>query len=226
MLRLQENVPQVYIKESRDFQLLIRLYDVLSQAVKFDVDTMVNVNDSFLIKEELLDLLCTKLGFFPKHNFDSNALRYILNTFPYLIKLKGSKKSINEAVNMLFRLENIFNNEVLIINNEEKGLIEIRSKQNLRNLKALEELMRYLLPIGYTYTFELSQSSGADTTLEITSESISSNTLTFEESTSVVTGSEDSDEIDEKVYDIYSVQVAKVSGSKDFEDLQEGGSNE
>lgn len=44
--RLQNNVPEVYVKESRDFQLLCRLYDCILNGVKFDIDSMLNITDS------------------------------------------------------------------------------------------------------------------------------------------------------------------------------------
>lgn len=39
---MQEMVPEVYCRESRDFQILCRAYDSVLSGVKFDVDTIKN----------------------------------------------------------------------------------------------------------------------------------------------------------------------------------------
>ena len=47
-------MPQIYINESRDFQLISRLYDVLFSGVKYDIDSMVNILDATLTRDDLL----------------------------------------------------------------------------------------------------------------------------------------------------------------------------
>ena len=42
-LRLTENVPDIYVKESRDFQLLCRLYDMTHQDIRYHIDTMTEI---------------------------------------------------------------------------------------------------------------------------------------------------------------------------------------
>lgn len=54
MFRIQDNVPEVYINESRDFQLISRLYDILFSGTKYDIDSMVNVLDATLIKDSMI----------------------------------------------------------------------------------------------------------------------------------------------------------------------------
>ena len=94
MFRLQEHMPDVYVNESRDFQVLCRLYDFLFNGIKFDIDSIININDAFKINERLLPLLAIKEGFFTDVQFDSKTLRYILKAFPYIIKYKGTKSVV------------------------------------------------------------------------------------------------------------------------------------
>ena len=46
VFRIEKNVPEIYVRESRDFQLFCRLYDCVFDGVKFDIDSMLNVLDT------------------------------------------------------------------------------------------------------------------------------------------------------------------------------------
>ena len=46
ILKSEKMVPYVYPNESRDFQLLLRLYDYLINGVKHDIDQIKNVVDT------------------------------------------------------------------------------------------------------------------------------------------------------------------------------------
>ena len=45
MFRIQDNVPEVYVEESRDFQLFSRIYDFAFQSCKLRVDSLQYSND-------------------------------------------------------------------------------------------------------------------------------------------------------------------------------------
>ena len=162
MFRVQDNVPEIYINESRDFQLVSRLYDLLFSGVKYDIDTMVNVLDATLAKDSVLQLMCTKIGFFPRIEIDANVLKYIIASFPYIIKNKGNKLGIQYAVNAILKSESNPSStgkpHIEIINKlqqEDATLQEytvyIYTTVSLFNRAALEEVLRYVLPIGSTY---------------------------------------------------------------------------
>ena len=105
MFRLQDNTPSVYVNQSRDFQLFCRLYDCINNGVKFDIDTMLNILDPMKINDRMLNLLCTKVGFFPKAQYNSNVLRHIIASFPYAIKHKGTLLGIEIAVGTILKAE-------------------------------------------------------------------------------------------------------------------------
>ena len=46
VIRVQEMTPQVYTEDSRDFQLLSRLYDSVFNGVKFDTDSILSLIDT------------------------------------------------------------------------------------------------------------------------------------------------------------------------------------
>lgn len=159
MFRLQSNTPPVYVEESRDFQLFCRLYDCVNNSVRFDINSIPNLLNAEKINDRLLGLLSTKQGFFTKRNLNSNVLRQILSAFPYIMKYKGTEKGIELAVNTILKIEGI--NEVPTIvylkDNNDNLLHSIRiyTQQEIKNTVALDELLKYVLPIGYTY--ELSE---------------------------------------------------------------------
>ena len=105
MFRLQDNVPSVYIDQSRDFQLFCRVYDCINNAVKYDIDTIINILDPMTANDRILELLCTYVGFFPKMHYDSYLLRYIIASFSHAIKYKGTKHGINIAVSTILKAE-------------------------------------------------------------------------------------------------------------------------
>ena len=78
LLRLQGEVPDPYVEQSRDFQLLVRLYDCVINSTKFDVDSIKKITDTSKIRTNLLSLLQTKLGFFSNAEIDDTSLRLIL----------------------------------------------------------------------------------------------------------------------------------------------------
>ena len=156
MIRLQDNVPAPYINESRDFQLFLRLYDCLMNGVKFDIDTMIYLFDPFKVNNRMLELLASKVGFFPKIHLNDMMMRYIIAAFPYLIKYKGSKRGIEGAIATILKADNIYAKyTVSIYNNSVTGsmvgddhVIQILIDTPYDKV-ALQELLNYICPIGY-----------------------------------------------------------------------------
>ena len=88
VIRLQNETPEVYTEQSRDFQLLCRVYDCVINSIKFDVDSIKKISSTRDIRATLLPLLQTKLGFFSNSIMSDEALRTILEAFPLIIKKK------------------------------------------------------------------------------------------------------------------------------------------
>lgn len=153
MFRLQNNTPEVYINGSRDFQLFCRLYDTINNGVRFDANTIPNILDPLQINDRMLDLLCTKMGFFTRENIPENVLRVILDSFPYAVKYKGSIKGIKYAVCSILKLEGTFEEPEVIIDNKTYT-IQIYTSVKITNKKALIEYLKYIIPLGYTVTIE------------------------------------------------------------------------
>lgn len=176
MFRVQDNVPEIYVNKSRDFQLLCRLWEGSWAGVKYNIDSIINSLDPFTIKGEMLELLATKVGFFTEENLDDNVLRYIISSFKYALRYKGSKRGIKIAFMAILNSEHILLEEsqviIDIINKEDKGnntLVDryevvINTPQAIKNTLALREYLKYILPPGYSYTintFKLSKDNAS-----------------------------------------------------------------
>ena len=206
MIRLQENVPEIYIKESRDFQLFCRLYDCIINGVKYDIDTMIDIFDPFKANDRMLELLCTKVGFFHKKNIDTFALRYILSAFPYLTKYKGTKKGIEGAVSVILKINQVYTNVTVEIDSTQ-GLVDIKVEEYI-NLEYLDELMEYILPPGYLYQVQYVIPQETSTILE--SVNLVYNTMSTSEYTSEIATISSYNEVSTAL-PTYEVQLADAS---------------
>lgn len=160
---MQNRTPPIYCEESRDFQLLCRLYDTIDNGMFFDIETITDLVNTKSIRSSFLQLLQTKLGFFTLHSFDENTLRYVLSGFPIMVKNKGSKQAIEYAVNTFLKINNI--NSPVTVTFQKTPLklangytvpdhtIVVGISASLQDAVILEEIFRYILPIGTAYYF-------------------------------------------------------------------------
>ena len=157
LIRLQNMVPEVYPNNSRDFQLFCRLYDCVFNGNKFDIDSILDICDTEYIDSKLLRLLQSKLGFLTDADISDDELRYILKAFPYMVKWKGSKKAIEQAVYVFLKLNHIKTNvRVTVSNNtlaEGTYSVEIGMETAYRDTTILTEMLRYLMPTGYKISY-------------------------------------------------------------------------
>lgn len=163
LLRMQNRTPPVYCEESRDFQLFCRLYDAVINNVLFDTDTITNILNAKDIRSSFLSLLQTKLGFFTIRSFNDDTLRYVLGGFPLMVKYKGSKQSIIYAVNTFLKINKI--DSPITVTYQQTPLelangyvipdhtIVVGIRDVLQESSILEEIFRYILPIGTAYYF-------------------------------------------------------------------------
>lgn len=183
LIRLQEKVPYVYVEKSRDFQLLCRAYDTALNQVKFDIDTMPYILSSKECRNSVLPLLQTKLGFQTNMKLDNDSLRIILDGFPSIIKHKGSLLGIMRAVNTWLKVIE-FETQVFIdifnilggpysgndiggyIGQVEipKYTIAIGISGNPRDYSILQEILKYVVPVGYRLYFYFFKSFSTEDT--------------------------------------------------------------
>lgn len=119
IIRLQDNVPDVYVNNSRDFQLLCQIYDCVINGVKFDIDTITNIIDTSKCKESFMPLLSRKVGYVdPKTGISNSTLRLMNDSWPYIVRKKGSLSAIQEAINVFMKVKHIKASvDIVIVNN-------------------------------------------------------------------------------------------------------------
>ena len=185
MFRLQNNVPSTYIEQSRDFQLFCRLYDCINNGVQFDISTVTDILDPIKVNDRVVKLLATRVGFITDIDIDNTVLRYILSAYPYIIKNKGTRKGIEAAVNAILHAEHsIKAATVEIINKPAEGSNQAEYSVNIytpiilssKTKKALNELLKYILPAGYIFDIlpydKLSGNEPLETGLTLTTSNI------------------------------------------------------
>lgn len=162
LFRVQENTPDVYYEESRDFQLLGRLYDCVINGLKYDIDSVEYLIDTKNCKSKILQLLETKLGFFTNQTYNDNDLRYILRAFATMVKNKGSVLAIQQAINVFLKLNHITsaikiwyisNSTVVYGTQVPDHTIVVGLTSQIDNWSLLLDVLRYLLPTGFGFYF-------------------------------------------------------------------------
>lgn len=184
MFRLADNVPEVYVQKSRDFQLFTRLYDSVFNGVKYSTDALQLTLNTKECNQSLLELLKTKLGLFSDVTLTDHELRCVLQAFPTLIRHKGSWQGVDDILNLFQRI-NLNHGDRGHVNKEtansgvkettdngkekiqEPYQIVLEFNQPLNNDKLLMELLRYVLPTGYTVVYTVAETSTANTTITL-----------------------------------------------------------
>lgn len=163
MFRLQDNVPEIYVQESRDFQLFTRLYDSVFGGVKFSIDSLRYATSTKECDNSLLELLKTKLGLYTDLQLSDTELRYVLDAFPLIMRYKGSYRAIKYIINLFQRITKDNNTKYtcLIINKDSSNLhqdytIQFRFSQHQKHDALLMELIRLVIPTGYSVSYEVS----------------------------------------------------------------------
>lgn len=159
LLRLQDNVPEVYINNSRDFQLISRIYDCVNNGVKYDIDSIKYLSDTKNCNSSYLELLKYRQGFINSSEIDSDTLRYILQGFPYIIKNKGNVSGIQEVLNVFSKILHINLSISVEVKNFPDYLIRVIISGNpnlaplLYRMRVIQDLIKYIVPAGYQVEF-------------------------------------------------------------------------
>ena len=147
MIRLQDMTPDVYYNQSRDFQFIGRLFDIVLNAVKTNTDLINECPISDNLDTSLIDLVALTLGFKSKHNYNVRQLKALCTTFLKILKKKGSIESIELALTTLFQAENVdqkFSYDL----SEDHTLLTVFIPATLSDINLFKDLLNYILPAG------------------------------------------------------------------------------
>jgi len=146
MIKLQDLTPSIYYEQSRDFQFIGRLFDIVLNYLKTNADNIYNLPCGKNMDEKLLDLLALSLGFQSKHHYNSKHLAAVCSVLPTILKTKGSLQAVINAVNAMLNSEGI--RQTLDYYIEPRQYITLYLPQQLSDLTLLKDLLPYILPAG------------------------------------------------------------------------------
>ena len=149
MIKLQNYTPEVYYQESRDFQFIGRLFDLVLNSLKTEADLIYQIPLSTNSDEKLLELLAMTLGFEPKHQYNAQQLKAVCSVFAEILKNKGSIKALKIACEALFNAADI--NQALdydFTDSVGKTELNLYVPSDFEDLAILNDLLTYVLPAG------------------------------------------------------------------------------
>ena len=160
-MKVKDLVPEIYYKESRDFSYIGRLFEVLFNYLKTNVDL---VGETFInneINASIVELVSTTLGFESKHQYQTKDLAALCSCFALLLRNKGNAQSISDAVTLLLHTQNIddsFTYDVDVENHK----FTIYVPSTMTDLVLLEDVFEYIFPTGWVYSFRYKASGDVD----------------------------------------------------------------
>ena len=165
MIKTQNLTPEIYYRESRDFQYFGRIYDILFNYVKTNVDLMKNFPINQHTDSKLIELLTRTLGFENKSNYRNDDLNAICSVFIELIKNKGTTYGIELLIKTILNTAQIKDKYSINIHKENFiPVIDIQIPDIVYNteVRLLEDVLEYIIPAGCLYTITSVKISEAD----------------------------------------------------------------
>lgn len=162
LFKLEENVPDIYVEMSRDFQLLCRVYDIFVNSniiTQSKIRQQLNIDQ---IDDKLLKLLAGRLGFSSDNYIPTEVMRSILLQFPFMIKNKGTKVGIEQAIKSVIKqtskVNSVYVSDITIATGEIKVTVESDDASAV-DMSYLSNVLKYVVPVGYTVNVAVSQTS-------------------------------------------------------------------
>ena len=159
LVKLTKKVPEVYVNESRDFQLILRMYSLVLNDILFSTKSISLVTDTETTPSDVLNFLKSRIGFFTDKYIKTEELRKVLWSFPELVREKGSISAIYHAVHLFLRIKHIKSSVFVEVENYLLDIdtsaripsfnIYIYTDEKLEDTLILDELWRYIIPTGY-----------------------------------------------------------------------------
>lgn len=168
-MKVENLVPVVYYKESRDFSYVGRLIEILFNYIKTNTD-LVGKGVNTLSSHNLINLLTSSVGFESKHEYTNEDLVRICSSFVYLVRNKGSVKAIEDTINILLRAQNIDFDVDIYFDSDDDKLILVEVPMDLTDTALIDDIFDYILPTGILYRYTSVGDKETLTTYAVTEE--------------------------------------------------------
>lgn len=165
-IELQSMTPSPYYTQSRDFQFIGRLFDIVLNSVKTNADMIYNLPLSANSDRKLIDLMALTLGFKLKHNYAAAQLVALCSTFSEILRNKGSVYAVELAANTLIHAEGLktkFKYDLDV--NNAKIIAYLPS--GLSNLSLFRDILDYILPAGMRCDIVVANFTEQEATTEV-----------------------------------------------------------
>lgn len=146
MIKIYDQVPQVYSNASRDFQYLGWLFNVVLNYSKHNVDSLKGL-PSDTTDPRITELLAMTLGFKVKRKYDQKQLAALVSILPRILKVKGTKKALELAGNALINAAEIPGEFSCTANG---ATLEAYLPAALTDTSLFMDLLPYIMPAGMT----------------------------------------------------------------------------
>ena len=155
--KLEDNVPNVYVSKSRDFQLLCRIIDIYLKGCINRASDIIYQIDLDNCSETLLYAVANMYGFTPSIYIPPEILRNICKVFPYCIKNKGTIKAIRIMAQAVFSADRLIYQVGVDEGSttEDRFTITIECDANRDYIRYLKEALTYIVPAGYIIRYLL-----------------------------------------------------------------------
>lgn len=167
MIQLKNLTPHVYSDQSRDFQFIERLFDIVLNSAKTNCDTLYNLPAGDNADPQLISLTATTLGFKSRHHYNNKQLKALCSCFSEALRYKGTMHALDIVGKALLNAEGITDQMYIEKTEDDKYAIDVYVPQKLSDTNLLEDAFDYLLPAGMSYNVirELHLEKAAETTL-------------------------------------------------------------
>jgi hypothetical protein len=144
MIKLYDQIPQVYNNASRDFQYLSHLYDIVLNYVKHNIDDMYSL-PTCLDNTKLAELLSLTLGFKIRRNYDQKQLAALVSILPNILKCKGTITAVDLAANAILKAANT---QGTYLSRVENNVLHVILPEDTVDTNLFLDILPYILPAG------------------------------------------------------------------------------
>lgn len=169
MIRVETQVPSNYYLRSRDFQLLGRIYDAAINSSKGYADMVRDLPAGKNTDRRMLDLMAKTVGFDAKRKYDDADLLALCRSLKSVVRMKGSRYAVEACVRLMLRSQNVgdaFSVDVTNMSEDPTPVaryaVTITVPKELEDIALLEDLLDYVLPVGYVYSIVVAEISRAE----------------------------------------------------------------
>lgn len=147
MIKIEHTTPEIYCRQSRDFQFIGRLFELVANYLQTNAEPIDRLWDTDSRDQRFNGLMASTLGFSARKTYGDGQLKALCSVFSEALRNKGSLSSIRTVLTAMMRAEGI-TSEVGAQASEDGLQIRLFVPPELPDISLLNEALDYLLPAG------------------------------------------------------------------------------